>query len=352
MSSIDSDILVLVVGAGPSGATAAYYSGRSGISVLLIDKKARVGSPVRCGEFIPRPLLRGLELDEAIIMQRIETMLIHTPDKKTHRFYAPGYMIDRGSFDQALVEKAKKIGIQVWLNTEFKKIDRGAVYIDQEGQEISIKPKLIIGGDGPNSRVGGSINYRNPELILGVQRSYPLAQQQDAIEIFIDPQFYGGYGWLFPKRDSANVGISIKGMGLRKAKELLSRFTSDLIANGKIGEKVIAETSGLIPVNGPGIFHKDNILLCGDALGAVHPITGSGIPFAIETGRIAGRYAAAAITGNDPAILSRYETTWQKGFQNEFERAKRRRRFMEENWADLSRIYKRIWPSFREYYDD
>ena len=51
---------------------------------------------------------------------------------------------------------------------------------------------------------------------------------------------------------------------------------------------------------------RGNILLCGDAAGAVDPISGEGIPFALWTGAAAGRAVAAALAqGADPLTLYR-----------------------------------------------
>ena len=40
---------IIVIGAGPAGSTAAMYAARSGASVLLIDKKKDLGSPIQSG---------------------------------------------------------------------------------------------------------------------------------------------------------------------------------------------------------------------------------------------------------------------------------------------------------------
>ncbi len=44
---------VIVVGAGPAGSTTATYAARGGMKVLLLDKREQIGSPVRCGEYLP-----------------------------------------------------------------------------------------------------------------------------------------------------------------------------------------------------------------------------------------------------------------------------------------------------------
>ena len=51
MSPTD-DYDIVIVGAGPAGATAATYAAKSDFSVLLIDKKKDIGVPLQCGGFL------------------------------------------------------------------------------------------------------------------------------------------------------------------------------------------------------------------------------------------------------------------------------------------------------------
>ena len=48
---------LVVVGAGPGGATAAQVAAQAGLSVLLLEKRQEIGSPVRCAEGVGRDQL-------------------------------------------------------------------------------------------------------------------------------------------------------------------------------------------------------------------------------------------------------------------------------------------------------
>ncbi len=50
---------IVVVGAGPAGSTFARIAASNGVSVLLLERKNRIGMPVRCGEGIMDSGLRG-----------------------------------------------------------------------------------------------------------------------------------------------------------------------------------------------------------------------------------------------------------------------------------------------------
>src|SRR2546430_8549209 len=51
VSSVDMNrqVDVLVVGAGPTGSTAAKFAALGGADVLLVEKRSEVGTPLRCG---------------------------------------------------------------------------------------------------------------------------------------------------------------------------------------------------------------------------------------------------------------------------------------------------------------
>ena len=47
---------ILVIGAGPAGSTAARMAAEKGAHVIVIERKASIGIPVRCAEYIPAQL--------------------------------------------------------------------------------------------------------------------------------------------------------------------------------------------------------------------------------------------------------------------------------------------------------
>ena len=60
-SAFDAD--VVIVGAGPAGATAAYYLAKAGHSVILIDRQSFPRDKV-CGDFVARALYSRRVEDE------------------------------------------------------------------------------------------------------------------------------------------------------------------------------------------------------------------------------------------------------------------------------------------------
>lgn len=345
---------ILVVGAGPAGSSAASEAAKYGAKVLLIEKKRTIGEPVQCAEFIPKLLLSEVEISRDSIVQEIRGMRTHLPNGKCVESYSPGYMLNRLMFDKELAMKAADNGADVRINTLCSSEKKEKIFINKNGMKVGVTAKVIIGADGPKSTVGKWINSVNRDFIIGMQYSVPLVSSLDFTEVYFDQDFFGGYGWLFPKGKSANVGVGIRYNSITKTDKSLSsilkKFVKVLEKDGKVKNSPFFTTSGLIPVGGPLNTVKDNVILVGDAAGQTHPITGGGIFQAVICGKIAGKIAACAIQKEDIEMLIDYENEWKDIFGESLERAQTKRRFLESNWDKLDSIIKTCWTVFREYY--
>ena len=223
-----------------------------------------------------------------------------------------------------------------------------------DGSLARVEAKIIIGADGPHSTVGGWMNAVNRSLIPAVQARVPLIEPLDFTEVYLKKDLYGGYGWLFPKQDEANVGLGVRkshGTGC-SLNEHLSRFLLELADAGKIALQPLQYFAGWIPAGPVRTTVAGNKMLVGDAAGQTHPITGAGLPQAVICGRMAGKWAARSIREKNPDILKEYEREWKDLFGESLHRADERRAFMEKEWERFDEIIKRCWIAFREYYTD
>lgn len=345
---------ILVVGAGPAGASAAMSSARMGVRVLLVDRKATVGVPVRCAEYIPGPLPGELNLGHDFVVQGVKGMRTILPGGGEKVTLTPGWMIRRDLFDQTLCRAAQAAGAEVLLGTRVMARKGETVFLKgADGTRSEVKCRVIIGADGPHSTVGRWIGSVNSDFIPAVQVRVPLVRPLDFTEVYFDRLFYGGYGWLFPKGPEANVGLGMKGggkgTGLRDA---LTRLLARLEGEGKIRRSPLRWTAGWIPLSPVREIVRDNVLLAGDAAGHAHPITGSGVFQAVTAGRMAGEWAAKAIAEKDLSLLHGYEEEWRDLFGETHERGFQRRLLMEKEWERLEEVLPACWVAFREYYED
>ncbi len=191
-----------------------------------------------------------------------------------------------------------------------------------------------------------------PEVLLGVQQEVPLVGRLEGTFIFLDKSLVGGYGWLFPKGTTANVGIgTVPGTGTRPAL-LLEQFLERLRKLEMIRPGRLAVSSGLIPVSGMRErLVIENVFFCGDAAGLTHPITGAGIPQAVISGELAGRAAASAVKNGDDRFLTRYEEEVREIYHGVLSHARSKRVFMMEHWneADFDQTCEQTWIAFKGY---
>lgn len=323
----ETDIDVLVLGLGPAGACAAAEAARAGCRVFAIDRKAVAGMPVQCAEFVPAMIgmeVRGLA---ATVRQPIRAMATFVeddaPDRKDN---FPGHMLDRAAFDAALVRDAKVAGAQCELGVAARGIDGDGNVTLSDGRRL--KPRVLIGADGPRSVAGRAIGRINTALVETRQITVALHHAHDATDIFLAADIPGGYGWLFPKGDTANLGAGVAPEHQTQLKAIVNRLHSQLIGEGRVGAEVVALTGGLIPVGGLlqawGALGDTRVLLAGDAAGLTNPVTGAGISAAVHSGRLAGAAAAAVLAGND-AAHQQYAEELEDVFGAALARAKRRR---------------------------
>ena len=346
MDALEYD--VLVVGGGPAGSSAANRAASSGVRVLLIDRRASIGVPVQCAEFIPKLLMRevGARVRRSIV-QSVDEMVTYFPNGDVSRLASPGHILNRTTFDRALVLDAAAQGAHVLTGTRAVERAEEGVLVRRGRTELRIRAQVIVGADGPASTVGTWMGQQNQVFVIGVQYEVPLREPMTHTEVYFDRAYPLGYAWLFPKGGVANAGVGIARRSAREARTALDRFLGDLAERGKIDHRtILGFTSGLIPVGGPPEATVErNMLLVGDAAGQCDPITGAGISAAVICGKMAGEAAARAVRTGDLGRLSRYETEWRRLFGRSLEDARRRREFLEQHWDtdDLDDVVRQSW---------
>ena len=342
---------VAVIGLGPAGARAAEAASRHGCRVVALDRKRRAGVPVQCAEFVPAMLGAEVEGLEDLVRQPIAAMdtfvEAQAPD---HHEPFPGRMLDRAAFDARLVEAAARAGADCRLGTAVRAISRdGAVTLADSAR---IMPRVIVGADGPRSIVGRAIGRVNRSVVETRQVTVPLTAAHDATDIFLSATIPGGYGWLFPKGEVANLGAGVVPRHRGALKSIVESLRRRLVREGRVGEEILARTGGAIPVGGAlepaGTLGGVAVLLAGDAAGLANPVTGAGIAAAVQSGTLAGEAAALACAGHASA-LEGYAEELDALFGDSLARALHRREQLLRSAATPSAL-RRAWIAYPEYW--
>jgi geranylgeranyl reductase family protein len=342
---------VLVVGAGPAGCCAARHSADDGASVLVVEKRRSVGLPVQCAEYVPAQIASYVAPTERAIAQRIRGLRTHLPDGEVVHTRAPGYVLDRALFDKGLAVTASRAGARIWTSVRAVERADNAVIVQRAGQTVTVEATVIIGADGPGSTVGGWIGQSNTAFVDALQVEVVLREPLDDTEVYFAPQYAGGYGWLFPKGETANVGVGLSRLLGGDAQAALDHLLGRLsIAD----DAVVSRTGGPVPCGGSlDRIRAGNVLLVGDAGGHTHAVTGAGILSAVVSGTLAGQAAAAAIRESNLAALEQYDAEWSAHMAGPLRHALAKRRTLDAQWTSdadsLTEAVRENWIAFRAY---
>lgn len=303
-----------IIGAGPAGSAAAIGAlhARSDLSVLLVDR-AQFPRDKACGDGIAPHVLELLTavgvtglLDDHVPVSRLR--LERGGVRVARTMSRPGWVSPRTVFDARLVTAACDAGAEL-IQHRVRDVTIGAEHVTLDD---SITARVVIGADGANSKIRATTGLPQGPTALAL-RGYaptpPARRGEQVIAFGTTPQ--PSYAWSFDRGDGlANVGYG----------ELLSGRRSTLSR-----QFLLARLEALLPgatVGGTGWrghhlplstcrwpHPPGRVLLAGDAAALVNPLTGEGIYYAVATGLLAGR-AAAAIKdseGADPGRIYRQE---------------------------------------------
>ena len=298
---------VVVAGAGPAGSAAAIHLARGGASVLLADK-ARFPRDKPCGGGLTGRAVRALPcpVDPVVehVVDRFELRLRYGP-----RFERAGrepmiLMTQRRRLDAHLAEQAAAGGADVRDGTPVADVEQVEDGVTLAVGDARVHAGVLIGADGANGVVARSVGLGD-EIVRGValegNASWGVLDAdryrgRAVVELGVVP---GGYGWVFPKGDHANIGVGgwgSEGPRLRAHLERLAdahHVAVDALTDVK-GHRLPMRPLGAAASTG-------SVILVGDAAGLVDPLSGDGIYEAFVSSRLA---AEAILSGR----LDEYET--------------------------------------------
>lgn len=347
---------VLVVGAGPAGSVAARAAAAAGAGVILLERRPEVGVPVRCAGYVAKTIRWHVDLLDECIVQSVDGIRTRLPDGSVQETEVPGYILNRAELDKHLARGAVEAGARLFLNTTAVDREDDSVLALQDGRNLRVRARIIIGADGPRSTVARWMVFpksKRPRFARALQYEVELTQRLSTAEIFFRPEFRGGYAWLFPAGRVARLGAAFVSGG-REAVAGLGTLLRELEAKDRVRGAVLSVTAGLVPVGGPAMLRRGSLALAGDAAGHTHPITGAGILNAIIAGEMAGKAAARAAATGCPDCLKEYEEECLLVLGPALDRARERRCQLEDDWspspAELAQTIRRSWITFDEYY--
>ena len=284
---------VIVVGAGPAGATLAYELAKRGIGVLVLEKE-KLPRYKCCAGGVTSKAAKLLDFDisevtEDIIYEVSFTFNMGSPYLGQHG-QPLIYTVMRDVFDYFLVKKAQQLGAVLMDGQKVTQIQVSADWVEISTTDNIFRSRLVVGADGAYSVVARELGMgRSIQHVAGIESEIVVPEGEMVkwksrvhIDLGCIP---GGYAWVFPKRNHLSVGVGC----LASKARYLSRRHQKFLNSLDIGSYTIARSSShLIPTCTKGkLVWQDKALLLGDAAGLADPLTGEGIYNAILSAQLA-----------------------------------------------------------------
>ncbi|OGC34072.1 hypothetical protein A2311_04000 [candidate division WOR-1 bacterium RIFOXYB2_FULL_48_7] len=291
---------IIIVGAGPIGCYLGQLLKHAGYNPLLLEEHPEVGKPVSCAGILGKGLFEEtkLPMPKKSIINNIDGAIISYNGYKfeLHR-QGVAVIVDRAVFDKELSHK-----LDIEFKTELQDVSQikdGYLLKTNNGEYYA---DLVIGADGPNSRVRKSLGFvSDMKLYRGYQYRVRLdVANQDMVMVdYVKP--FSMFTWLIPEGN----GIVRVGTIAHNPYQELQNFMKKTNISGEIIEK----NAGAIPIGTCELVRGDAALV-GDAACQVKPITSGGIYYGLKAAEL---LAEAIKLGN----LEYYQTTWAREFEQE-----------------------------------
>ena len=284
---------VIIIGAGPAGATAAYELAKNGVSTAVIEKETLPRFKACGGGLVHRGYSLLPFTFEEVIEKRCKTVDLHLNKEGFHftvtRDYPVVTMIMRDRFDKMLTEKAgaKIIHGTKITNLKFQQ-DTIQVYASDETYHCD----FMVAADGAFSKTIKMTGLKDTrKLVPALESEYPIELVADD-QLQTCPRFDMGfkpyaYGWCFPKQQYLSIGVVT--VNPQKV-NLNTAFRDYLRTLGLPCTEEIQTIGHAIPIKPmQGGFFRHNVLFTGGAAGLPDPITMEGISHALLSGRLDAR---------------------------------------------------------------
>ncbi|HQU84977.1 MAG TPA: NAD(P)/FAD-dependent oxidoreductase [Pyrinomonadaceae bacterium] len=352
---------ILIVGAGPAGASLAIRLAEKGFEIVLVERD-KFPRQKLCGEFVSPECLtyfRELNvLDEmfAIGGDRISETVFYAPNGKNVSVSSKWFnaeaqnalSISRAEMDFRLIEKAKRSGVKVLEETQIV----GILYEDKKvcgvkaknksGETFEITSNLTIDATGRANVLGKLAEkarrgeeekrrkgekIRNPKSqirnrLVGFKTHLKNVNlEKGRCEIYF---FRGGYGGLsFVENGSANHCFLIKADVVKEFGGKAEKIVEDVIFENKRAFETMKDAENVfdwLAVSVESFGRKElnpapNLFAVGDAAAFIDPFTGSGMLMAMQSAKI----LAEIVSENRfsfAEIAEKYKLAHKENFQN------------------------------------
>ena len=297
---------ILIVGAGPIGCYLAEKLSSKGISVLVIDKKKKIGKHA-CSGLVSTRLDDFVDIDKSLIEHSIKGSIFHSK-KETFTIKkddVQAYVLDRIAFDRFMAKQAEASGAKILTDTPFLDYGIKDKFVYTSTGKGIIKSKLIIGCDGAGSIVRRKSDLDSGQIttVNGILGYTDEKNDSDLVELFYGGDIAPGFfAWKIPRGERVEYGLASD----KNHIEYFNKFVS--------GHKIDKTYAHPICFGHLKSTVADNVMLVGDAALQVKPFSGGGIIYGLVCADIAVEVILDALSKNsfDAETLRDYDVLWKQ----------------------------------------
>lgn len=352
---------VIIVGAGPAGASASIFLSKYEIPHIIIEKAIFPRDKV-CGDACSGKTtevlrkanpnwVKEIMADESkffpcdgisFVAPNGKSLPVSFRLNKTKDQEITGFTSPRMVFDNYLFEKAKAASqwVQIFQGVQQFNLTRNekatTAHFAHEGKEYKCTAPFVIAADGDKGTTFKQIQHQKESLksdSVGLRAYYKNVggmHDENFIELHFMKDFLPGYFWIFPLPNGyANVGVGMPADFVRKNNINLREKMLSVLANHPVIKERFANAQLEGKILGWGLpmatkrrsISGSGYLLTGDAAGLIDPFSGEGIGNAMYSGMLAAQAIQKAFEKNDFSaafLKENYDGAVYRYFGDEF----------------------------------
>ena len=334
-----TDCDVIIIGAGPSGSTAAALLAEKGRKVIVLEKEKfpryHVGESLMPFCYFTLERLGVLdEMEKHEFVKKHSVQFVTADGRKSQPFYfhqhldhhpaGTTWQVERQEFDHMLMKNAVAKGAEVREETTVQKFlyegDQviGVTAKGADGKEYELRAPLTIDASGRDALYlrKHQMRKRDPKLDkIAIWTLYKGAKRDEGLDEGATTVAYledRGWFWNIPlKDDIVSSGIVADAKYLyRESRDPAEIYAREVENNVWIKEHLSeGEQFGEYWVTGEYSYRGehccgDGLLLVGDAFAFLDPVFSSGVFLALKTGELGADAAEAALAAGDTSAAA------------------------------------------------
>ncbi len=320
---------VMIIGAGPSGSSAAALLKEAGYQALVIEKETFprfvIGESLlpRCMDLLEEAGLLDavqerdyLVKNGAVFRQNDKTCTFNFGERFT-KGWEYTYQVPRDDFDQTIARAAEQKGVEILWRHEVSSVDFSgdhpvATVLDANNKPLEVRAKFILDGSGYGRVLPRLLDLETPSTLPTRQSIFthltgdvrPEGEEEGKIWICILPE--NSWLWIIPfSNGKTSVGLVARPEFIEKLEgesyddKLRSAFCLENNAKDRLIDTVFSFPVRSIPGYSAAVkqFTGKGYALLGNATEFLDPVFSSGVTLALESANRAAKTLIRQLSG-------------------------------------------------------